>query len=169
MNGINLVIQAGNCVADPEVRPTGSGGMVANMRIAVTETYRTRDQGQGESTEYVRCILFGRLAEIAQQYVHKGDALFVRGRMQTRKYTDGQGVEKYITEVIVEKQTLLGQRHIQEPAASQPRTGVDYETHEPAATARPASRPNGNNHAAARGVNVENAFNSDNPDLDIPF
>lgn len=109
--GINKVILIGNLGADPEVRSTPSGHTIANLRLATTDSWRDRQSGeQQERTEWHRVALFGRLAEIAQQYLHKGSKVYVEGRLQTRKWQGQDGVERYTTEIVANDLQFLDSR-----------------------------------------------------------
>jgi len=106
MASVNRVIIVGNLGRDPEVRYTASGDAVAN--IAVATSYKPKDKDP--VTEWHRISFFGRLAEIVGQYLKKGSAVYIEGRLQTRKYTDKDGVEKYATDIIGEEMQMLGSR-----------------------------------------------------------
>lgn len=109
MASVNRATIIGNLGRDPEVRYLASGDAVAN--IAVATSYRSKDRNTGEQKEYTewhRITMFGRDAEIAQQYLKKGSSVYVEGRLQTRKYTDKDGVEKYATDIITERFQMLG-------------------------------------------------------------
>jgi single-strand DNA-binding protein len=109
--GINKVILIGNLGADPEVRYTPSGGAVANLRLATSETWRDRQTGeQQERTEWHRVALFGKLGEIAGEYLHKGSKVYIEGRLQTRKWQDQQGQDRYSTEIIGNEMQMLDSR-----------------------------------------------------------
>lgn len=96
---------------DPEVRYLPSGEAVANFSIATTEKWKDKNTGeQREETEWHRISVFGRLAEIVGEYLKKGSLVFVQGKLKTRKYTDGQGVERYSTEIRAEAMKMLGGR-----------------------------------------------------------
>lgn len=100
--GVNKVILVGNLGQDPEVRYMPSGGAVANITIATSESWRDKQTGeQKEQTEWHRVVLFGKLAEVAGEYLKKGSQVYIEGQLRTRKWTDQQGVEKYTTEVVV--------------------------------------------------------------------
>ncbi|MFK0571714.1 single-stranded DNA-binding protein, partial [Endozoicomonas sp.] len=101
--GINKVILVGNLGIDPEVRSTSTGGLIASFNIATSERWKDRETGQPrEKTEWHRVVIFGRLAEIAQQYLHKGSKVFVEGKLQTRKWLGKDGQDHYTTEVVVD-------------------------------------------------------------------
>lgn len=100
--GVNKVILVGNLGQDPEVRYMPSGGAVANITIATSESWRDKQTGeQKEQTEWHRVVLFGKLAEVAGEYLKKGSQVYIEGQLRTRKWTDSSGVEKYTTEVVV--------------------------------------------------------------------
>ena len=109
--GINKVILIGNLGADPETRAMPSGSQVANLRIATSESWRDKTSGeQQERTEWHRVALFGRLAEIAAEYLRKGSQVYIEGSLRTRKWTDKQGNERYSTEIIGNELQMLGGR-----------------------------------------------------------
>ena len=98
--GINKVILVGNLGNDPEVRATASGSRVATISIATSESWTDKNTGQKqEKTEWHRVVFFNRLAEIVEQYLTKGSQVYVEGRLQTRKWQDQNGQDKYTTEV----------------------------------------------------------------------
>lgn len=100
--GVNKVILVGNLGQDPEVRYMPNGGAVANITLATSESWKDRQTGENrEKTEWHRVVLFGKLAEVAGEYLRKGAQVYVEGALQTRKWTDQAGIEKYTTEVIV--------------------------------------------------------------------
>ncbi|WON76615.1 single-stranded DNA-binding protein [Serratia sp. UGAL515B_01] len=100
--GVNKVILVGNLGQDPEVRYMPNGGAVANITLATSESWRDKVTGeQKEKTEWHRVVLFGKLAEVAGEYLRKGSQVYIEGALQTRKWTDQAGVEKYTTEVVV--------------------------------------------------------------------
>lgn len=101
--GINKVILVGNLGGDPEVRYMPSGGAVANITIATSESWRDKNTGeQKEKTEWHRVALFGKLAEVAGEYLRKGSQVYIEGQLQTRKWQDQNGQERYTTEVVVQ-------------------------------------------------------------------
>lgn len=113
---VNKVILVGNLGADPEIRSLGSGDRVANLRIATSETWRDRNSGERkEKTEWHRVVIFNdNLVKVAEQYLRKGSTVYIEGAIQTRKWTDNTGVEKYSTEIVLQKfrgeLTMLGGR-----------------------------------------------------------
>jgi single-strand DNA-binding protein len=109
--GVNKVILIGNLGADPETRAMPSGSTVANLRIATSESWRDKQTGeQQERTEWHRVALFGRLAEIAGEYLRKGSQVYIEGSLRTRKWQDKQGNERYSTEIIGNELQMLGGR-----------------------------------------------------------
>ena len=110
MASVNKVILIGNLGRDPETRYTTGGDAVTNLRIATTETWKDKSGEKQERTEWHTVVLFGRQAEIAGEYLKKGRPVYIEGRLQTRKYTDKEGVEKYATEIVGDRMQLLGGR-----------------------------------------------------------
>jgi len=109
--GINKVILIGNLGADPETRAMPSGTTVANLRVATSESWRDKQTGeQQERTEWHRVALFGRLAEIAGEYLRKGSQVYIEGSLRTRKWQDKQGNERYSTEIVGNDLQMLGGR-----------------------------------------------------------
>jgi single-strand DNA-binding protein len=109
--GVNKVILVGNLGADPDVRATSGGTTVANVSLATTDSWRDKSSGeQQERTEWHRVVFFNRLAEIVQQYLQKGSQIYVEGRLQTRKWQDKDGNDRYTTEVTADAMQLLGSR-----------------------------------------------------------
>ena len=110
MASVNKVILIGNLGRDPETRYTTGGDAVTNLRIATTEAWKDKSGEKQEKTEWHTVVMFGRLAEIAGEYLKKGRPVYIEGRLQTRKYTDKEGVEKYSTEIVADRMQLLGSR-----------------------------------------------------------
>jgi single-strand DNA-binding protein len=109
--GVNKVILIGNLGADPETRAMPSGATVANLRIATTENWKDRQTGENqERTEWHRVALFGKLAEIAGEYLRKGSQVYIEGSLRTRKWQDKQGQERYSTEIVGNEMQMLGGR-----------------------------------------------------------
>jgi single-strand DNA-binding protein len=113
MASVNKVILIGNLGSDPEVRYMPDGGAVANVSIAINETWKDKNGEKQERTEWVRLAFFGKLAEIVGEYPKKGDPIYVEGRLQTRKYQK-DGEDRYITEVIGDRMQMLGSRRERE-------------------------------------------------------
>jgi len=109
--GINKVILIGNLGAVPDIRFTQAGGAVANLRLATSESWRDKNTGETqERTEWHRIVLFGRLGEIARDYLKKGSKVYVEGRLQTRKWQDQNGQDRYTTEIICNELQMLDGR-----------------------------------------------------------
>jgi len=105
---LNKVMLIGNLGADPETRYTQDGTAVCNIRLATTERYKTRDGEQKERTEWHRVVLWGRLGEIANQYLRKGSRVYIEGRIETRKWQDRDGNDRYTTEIRAQEMKMLG-------------------------------------------------------------
>ena len=111
---VNKVILIGNLGKDPEIRTLNSGDRVANLRIATSETWRDKGSGERkEKTEWHQVVIFNEnIVKVAENYLRKGSTVYVEGALQTRKWTDAQGVEKYSTEIVLQKfrgeLTMLG-------------------------------------------------------------
>lgn len=111
MASLNKVILIGNLGADPETRYAPSGDAICNLRIATTETWKDKQTGEKrEATEWHRVAMFGRLAEIAAQYLRKGSQVYIEGRLQTRKWQDKDGQDRYTTEIRADEMKMLGGR-----------------------------------------------------------
>lgn len=110
MNGVNMVIMLGNLGQDPEVKYTRDGTAVANLSLAVNERWKNKDGEQQERTEWVRAVCWAKLAEVCKEYLHKGDPVYIQGKMQTRSWEDKDGNKRYTTEVRVDQLQMLGSR-----------------------------------------------------------
>jgi len=155
--GINKVILIGNLGADPETRAMPSGMTVANLRVATSESWRDKQSGeQQERTEWHRVAMFGRLAEIAAEYLKKGSQVYIEGSLRTRKWTDKQGNERYSTEIIGNELQMLGGRGGGGPGAS---AGA------PASSAQPSYAEESGGGAGGAG----SAARGEEFDDDIPF
>ena len=100
---VNKVILIGNLGRDPEVRTTQSGTKVANLSLATSESWKDRNTGERkEKTEWHRVVIFGNLADIAERYLKKGSKVYISGQLQTRKWQDQSGQDKYTTEVVLQ-------------------------------------------------------------------
>jgi single-strand DNA-binding protein len=111
MASVNKVIIVGNLGRDPETRYMPNGEAVTNVAVATTESWKDKNSGEKkELTEWHRITFYRKLAEIAGQYLKKGSQVYVEGRLQTRKWTDKDGVEKYTTEIIADSMQMLGSR-----------------------------------------------------------
>lgn len=117
MRGVNKVTLVGNLGADPEVRYTPAGSAVANIKVATSESWLDKQNGNREErTEWHRVVMFGKLAEIAAQYLKKGGQVYVEGKLRTRKWADNQGIDRYTTEVVAAEMQMLGVRGPVAPA-----------------------------------------------------
>lgn len=110
MRSVNKVILIGNVGKDPVVRRTGDGRAVANFSVATSESYTDRQQQAQERTEWHTIVAWGKLGEICERFVTRGKQVYVEGRLQTRKWTDREGKERYSTEVVASTMMLLGRR-----------------------------------------------------------
>ena len=120
MSGVNKAIILGRLGQDPEIRYMQNGNAVANISIATSEKWKDKNTGQmQEKTEWHRVSMFGKLAELAQQYLFKGSEVFIEGKLQTDKYTDKQGVEKYTTQIIANNMTFIGSKSDNSSAGQQ--------------------------------------------------
>lgn len=115
---VNKCLFIGNLTADPEIRTMPNGEQVANFSIALNERYKSKDGNIVENVEYVRIVLYRRLAEIAGQYLHKGSQVYIEGRLKTRKWQDSNGQDRYTTEIQGDNLQMLGGR--QDAAQSKP-------------------------------------------------
>jgi single-strand DNA-binding protein len=157
--GINKVILIGNLGADPETRSMPSGMTVANIRIATSESWKDKQSGeQKERTEWHSVAMFGRLGEIAGEYLRKGSQVYIEGSLRTRKWQDKEGRDRYTTEVIADEMQMLGGRGGGGGGggASTGSTG-NYESRERAPAGEPAAA------GAGAGASAEEF------DDDIPF
>ncbi len=155
--GVNKVILIGNLGADPEVRYTPSGDAMATMSLATSETWKDKQTGQTqERTEWHRVVLFGRLAEIAGEYLKKGRQVYIEGTLRTRKWQGQDGQDRYTTEIIAREMQLLGVRG--DNAAAFEQGAPAY----PEASAPPPSKPASAGKPAPQNLD-------DFEDDDIPF
>lgn len=160
MASVNRVIVLGNVTKDPEIRYTADGSAICNLTLATNRTWKDKDGQKQEEAEFHRCSFFGRTAEVAGEYVKKGNPLYVEGRLRTRKWQDKDGTDRYTTEIVVETMQLLGSRSGGE------RSGGDgFETPEPPAQRRPPAQHEDRRAPPRTSPRVPPAF----PDDDIPF
>ena len=124
MASVNKAIIVGNIGRDPEVRYAPSGTAVCNLSVATTRAWKTKDGEKQEETEWHRVVFYDRLAEVADEYLGKGSAVYVEGRLKTRKWQDKDGIDRYTTEIVGEHMQMLGGRDsaqtAQKPAAQKP-------------------------------------------------
>ncbi len=159
---VNKVIILGRLGADPEVRYLPSGSAVTNLRVATNEGYKDKQTGQFvESTEWHRIVLFGRLAEIAGEYLKKGRNVYIEGRIRTRKWQDQSGQDRYTTEIVASEMQLIGGQS----GSGQGAGGYGQQSQQAAPPPQQQSKP-----AATEQAAVPQAANFDqNFDDDIPF
>lgn len=120
--GVNKVILIGNLGQDPEIRYMPSGAAVANLSLATSESWKDKDSGEKqERTEWHRLVIFGRLAEIAGEYLTKGSKIYAEGKLQTRKW-EKEGHDHYSTEIVVREMQMLDSRGSQKPHAENQHT-----------------------------------------------
>ena len=110
MASLNKVILIGNLGKDPEVRVTASGQTMANFSLATKESFKNKEGKREERTEWHNVVLWGRLAEIARDYLHKGKQVYIEGRLQTRKWEDKNGNVRYTTEIVTDAMQMLGNK-----------------------------------------------------------
>lgn len=119
--GINKVILVGNLGNDPETRYSQSGSAITTISVATSESWKDKETGeQKERTEWHRVKFFGRLAEIAGEYLKKGRQVYIEGSLRTEKYTDKEGVEKYATDIVASEMQMLGGKESDAPAKERP-------------------------------------------------
>ena len=110
MASVNKVILVGNLGRDPETRYTTNGDAVTNIRVATTDTWKDKNGEKQEKTEWHTVVFFGRQAEIAGEYLKKGRQVYIEGRLQTRKWQDKEGQDRYTTEIVADRMQMLGSR-----------------------------------------------------------
>ncbi len=109
--GVNKAIILGNLGQDPDVRSTNNGASVANITVATSESWTDKNTGQKvEKTEWHRVVFFGRLAEIVGEYLRKGSQVYIEGKLQTRKWQDKNGLDRYTTEIVGNEMQMLGSK-----------------------------------------------------------
>ena len=161
MASVNKVIIVGNLGRDPETRYMPNGEAVTNIAVATTESWKDKSSGEKkEITEWHRITFYRKLAEIAGQYLKKGSQVYVEGRLQTRKWTDKENIERYTTEIIADSMQMLGSRQ-----GMGGNTSMDDEYGSGGGNA-PAPRQNA---APARPAASKPAPNFSDMDDDIPF
>ena len=168
MASVNKVILIGNLGRDPETRYTTGGDAICNLNIATSEQWKDKSGEKQEKTEWHRVVLFGRQAEIAGEYLKKGRSVYIEGRLQTRKYTDKDGVEKDSTEIVGDRMQLLGSRE-----GSGGGGDVDFGSGSGGggggARAGGAGGGGSSGGGAAKGGGAPKRSNPDDLDDDIPF
>ena len=111
MASINKVILIGNLGKDPETRYLANGDAVTSITLATTDTWKDKNGEKQEKTEWHRVVLYRKLAEIAGEYLKKGRPIYVEGRLETKQWTDKQGIERYTTQIIADTMQMLGSKH----------------------------------------------------------
>jgi len=165
MASVNKVILVGNLGRDPETRFSPEGAAFTNFSIATTDTWKDKGSGEKqERTEWHRISTFGRLAEICGEYLKKGSQVYLEGRLQTRKWTDKEGQERYTTEVIADRMQMLGSRQGAGGGAMNDGGGPGPDMRDSAPPSSGA-RPSGPKPAAAKKPGGQ----FDDLDDDIPF
>jgi single-strand DNA-binding protein len=175
MASVNKVHLLGNLGRDPEVRYTPNGAAVANMRVATTRSWKSRDSGEKQDeTEWHSIVLYDRLAEIAGQYLKKGRPVYIEGRLKTRKWQDKDGNDRYTTEIVADSMQLLGGRDDMGGGGGGDAEGGGYSREAPAA--RPAARAGapmggggGGNSGASSRPAPKASTGFDDMEDDIPF
>ncbi len=153
MASVNKAIIIGNLGKDPEMRFMPSGDAICNFSIATTDSWKDKSGEKQEKTEWHRISMFGKLAEIAGEYLKKGSQVYVEGRLQTRKWQDKDGHERYTTEIVADRMQMLG---------SKSGGGSNFEVVDNSTASAPASAAAAKKPAAAKG-------GFDDLDDDIPF
>ncbi|MDR0672355.1 MAG: single-stranded DNA-binding protein [Zoogloeaceae bacterium] len=160
MASVNKVILVGNLGRDPESRYTASGDATCNITIATTDTWKDKQSGEKkEATEWHRVVFFGRLAEIAGQYLKKGSQVYLEGSLRTRKWTDKDGHERYTTEIRADEMKMLGRREGSGDSSGEAYGGGNA----------PANRAAAPDYAPATPVSQKKQAFDDLGDDDIPF
>lgn len=165
--GVNKVILIGNLGNDPDTRYTQGGSAIANISLATTSSWTDKNTGdKQERTEWHRVVFFGRLAEIASEYLRKGSGVYVEGRLQTRKWQDQNGNDRYTTEVVANEMQMLGGRGDAGDSSGRAAAGAGGYPDRPAASAGgPRQTPAAGPDAPPAGGDADNNFADD----DIPF
>src|SRR5260221_2755814 len=138
MASVNKVILIGNLGRDPETRYMPDGGAITNISVATTDVWKDKQGEKQEKTEWHRVAFFGKLAEIAGEYLKKGSQVYVEGRLQTRKWQDKEGVDKYTTGIVADRMQMLGSRQGMGGGAAEPEAAPDRES---GAARRGAAKP----------------------------
>ncbi len=138
MASVNKVILIGNLGRDPETRYMPDGAAITNISVATTDVWKDKNGEKQEKTEWHRVAFFGKLAEIAGEYLKKGSQVYVEGRLQTRKWQDKEGVDKYTTEIVADRMQMLGSR---QGMGGGDRDGASQERPAAGGSAKPAAKP----------------------------
>lgn len=188
MAGVNKVIILGNLGKDPEVRFMPNGGAVANLTLATSESWKDKHSGeQKEKTEWHRVVMFGKIAEIAGEYLTKGSKIYIEGALQTRKWTNQQGQDQYTTEIVVQGfngvMQMLDGKPAETPTKQQPQQQGGFQQQAPAQQGgyqqqapqqqAPQQQVNPNNASSFQAQAPQQKVNPQEPSIDfddsIPF
>lgn len=126
MKGVNKAILVGNLGQDPEVKYTASGSAVCNLSVATAEQWKDKNGQRQERTEWHRVVMFGKLAEIAGEYLRKGSQVYLEGKIQTRKWQAQDGQDRYSTEILANEMQMLGGKASGQQAKPQPHQGDQW-------------------------------------------
>lgn len=163
--GINKVILIGNCGQDPDTKYTASGAAVTNLSVATSESWKDKQTGQMQDrTEWHRVVFFNRLAEIAGEYLRKGSKVYIEGKLQTRKWQDQGGQDRYTTEIVANELQMLDSRG--EGAGGD---NAGYGGGQPSRPAPAAQNYGGGQQSAPSNVSHAPPPDMDSFDDDIPF
>jgi single-strand DNA-binding protein len=143
MASVNKVILIGNLGRDPETRYMPDGGAITNISVATTDVWKDKSGEKQEKTEWHRVAFFGKLAEIAGEYLKKGSQVYVEGRLQTRKWQDKDGNDKYTTEVVADRMQMLGSRQGMGGGGERERDAGEREAAPAKGAAKPAAKTAG--------------------------
>ncbi|MDR3054365.1 MAG: single-stranded DNA-binding protein [Zoogloeaceae bacterium] len=170
MASVNKVIIIGNLGRDPETRYSASGDAICNITVATTESWKDKQSGEKkEATEWHRVSFFGRLAEVAGQYLKKGSQVYVEGSLRTRKWTDKEGIERYSTDIRGDEMKMLGRREGSGEGGGYGGGGGNYGGGNNAPSENRNSPPAPDYAPAPPAGQKKPAFSDDFGDDDIPF
>ena len=176
VRGINKVVLIGRLGKDPEVRYIPNGGAVANLQLATSETWRDKQTGEmREQTEWHRVVLFGKLAEVAGEYLRKGAQVYIEGQLRTRSWNDNNGVTRYITEILVKTTGTMQMLGRAAGAQTQPEEAQQFsgqpqpESQAEAGTKKGGAKTKGRGRKAAQPEPQPPSEPEYNFDDDIPF
>ncbi len=171
--GINKVIIFGNLGQDPETKALPSGSYVTNISVATSESWKDKQTGQQqERTEWHRIVFFNRLAEIAGEYLKKGSQVYIEGKLQTRKWQDQNGQDRYTTEIVANEMQMLGSRQQGSGMGGDPGYDQSYGggySQQPQQSAAPQMAPQAAPQAQQPAAKPMSAQGMDSFDDDIPF
>ncbi|MBU2708722.1 single-stranded DNA-binding protein [Zooshikella marina] len=179
MRGVNKVILVGNLGADPDVRYTPNGGAVANISVATSEQWKDKQTGQPQDrTEWHRVVMFGKLAEIAGQYLKKGSKVYLEGKLQTRKWQAQDGSDRYSTEIVIDINGQMQMLDSRQDSPGVPNQGFNNQQNMARQQGMPGQQPQQNiNNQPPMGQQVPNNQPQRSPNTgpttddfgDIPF